>query len=716
MIGRMLDVSAQVLAGPGEDAAISCFAAEVYYADARQKSPVLSMRSASTTQGTVLRVQLDEPVNETFVTVILNASCGSNTSRRYVLLADVPLALATKISTEPTLVVLPSQTTSVAAQAVTPNSENKSPETAKKPKSGKKSAQITGAPKSKQNKSVNEASATTGKARLKLDAMTFLSDRMDSLDMPMLFAPTEDVLLHAKQISSLETDLKTLRKQAAGQDLKLLDLQTQLHDAQSQQIPLWMIYGAALALLVCLLALAWLWQRQRQLSATGHAWWQDPDKNDAPSTVLVSRMPETQPSDFSHTVQTPPVKSSPTVTPVSEKKAPEVDLDITTGSFMLSNAKRSPAETGKAVKGHHLMAEDILDVRQQADFFVSLGQTERALDILCKQISQASEPNPLLHLDLITLYHALGMKSDFSVQRDNFSHYFNCIIPEFAHFTQEDKSLDGYPEVQEDLTRLWPNVQALAYLDACIYRDAQEHEETFDLAAFRDLLTLHALAEVVATETKAPPPKPLHKVKPKKVTAVQEVSTAKPVATPLATPSPKSLPSLPSFPAPAAAPSQKMVTAPSVPEITAPLLSDAELLASLPSIFMDFEVKSASVAPAKKEPLPSLPEAGKIEEPIDTLASGLIPPRVQNSMAEPVRPLALATPAAAPSVGKFEPIAALEAEPEAPTRMLDLDFSNLESSAKETSTETPASPSAAARYATRSRWPVSKKPGKTDLP
>jgi hypothetical protein len=40
--------------------------------------------------------------------------------------------------------------------------------------------------------------------------------------------------------------------------------------------------------------------------------------------------------------------------------------------------------------------EPILDIRQQAEFFVSLGQTDRALHILKKQIDGASQPNPLI--------------------------------------------------------------------------------------------------------------------------------------------------------------------------------------------------------------------------------------------------------------------------------------------------------------------------------
>lgn len=706
LIGRTLDVSVQVQAAPGEEASASCFAADVYYAEAQQKAPLVSMGALSAAPESIalVRIQLDEPVTEAFVTVLLSSRCGSTSSRRYVLLADIPQT--SSATPAPALIVLPVRATqpitdaapsvTVQAQADSTSLKPRIPNPEKAVKPAKKSA-----PKASASKPAQLKEGATGKARLKLDAMAFLSDRMDSLDSPMVFAPTEDTLLHAKQIAGLESDLKNLRKQTASSDLKLLELQTQLQEAQNQQIPMWMIYAGAGVLLSSLLALAWLWQRQRQLSAAKNDWWQDPDKEDEPSTLLASRAPDTRQDGFTHTVQAAPtivLKQAPVAVSTmatAPAAAPAVDLDITTGSFMLSSAKRAtePTDASRSTKGHHLMAEDVLDIRQQADFFVSLGQTERALDILCKQISQADDPNPLLHLDLIALYHALGMKSDFYAQREVFARHFNGTIPEFADFTHESKSLEGYPEVLAELTRLWPNVQAFTYVDACIYRDAQEQGESFDLAAFRDLLTLHALAEVVATETKILPVKAAAPAKPK--------NNAAPIAIVEATSSIAPLPDL-------TIPQQlKRATVPSVESLTAtpvagiPLVSDAELLASLPSAFANFELHPApTVAPVAAQLM--VPDFE-----IDALAE-VETKHDLASLNEPV-PVTFAQ-----TLAVSEPEPEPEPESEVPTRMLDLDFSNLDGVKVVAPSAEPAPSAAAARYATRSRWPVSKKPSKSE--
>jgi len=707
LIGRTLDVAVQVQAAPGEDVSASCFSADVFYAEAQQRVPQVSLGALSPDSAALLRVQLDEPVSETFVTVVLTSRCGSTNSRRYVLLADIPQSPAG--ASAPALIVLPPRATQSVAEVASVGAasvdQRQTAPVAQKPRAVAPENTVKPvkktAVKAVSNKPAQLKAGAIGKARLKLDAMAFLSDRMDSLDSPMVFAPTEDTLLHAKQIAGLESDLKNLRQQTASSELKLLEMQTQLQLSQSQQIPMWMIYAGAAALLISLLALAWLWQRQ--LSAAKNDWWQDPDKEDEPSTLLASRAPDTRQDGFTHTVQAAPtivLTQAPVAVSTmatAPAAAPAVDLDITTGSFMLSSSKRATEQTdaSRSTKGHHLMAEDVLDIRQQADFFVSLGQTERALDILCKHISQANDPNPLLHLDLIALYHALGMKSDFYAQREVFARHFNGTIPEFADFTHESKSLEGYPEVLAELTRLWPNVQAFTYVDACIYRDEQEQGESFDLAAFRDLLTLHALAEVVATETTILPVKAAAPVKPKKnappIAAVEAASSIAP---------------LPDLPIP---PQLKRVTVPPVDALTVapvaniPLVSDAELLASLPSAFANFELHPAPVV----APEPVLAPAPALELDFETEAiAEVVTKHDQSSLNEHV-PVTFAQTL---TVSEPEP----EPESEVPTRMLDLDFSNLDGTKVVAPSAEPAPSAAAARYATRSRWPVTKKPSKNE--
>jgi hypothetical protein len=178
----------------------------------------------------------------------------------------------------------------------------------------------------------------------------------------------------------------------------------------------------------------------------------------------------------------------------------DIDLDLAFSAPMPFDDMDKPAvhlpyETQSI---RHIGLDPILDIRQQVEFFVSLGQTDRAMMILRKQIAEATEPNPLLHLDLLGLYQNLGLIAEFEEQREVFQGLFNTEVPLFAAFNTPTQDLEAYPEVLAELTRLWPKLDVLAFLGHCIFLDNKQiHPGRFSLAAFRDLLILHALADAV---------------------------------------------------------------------------------------------------------------------------------------------------------------------------------------------------------------------------
>jgi hypothetical protein len=367
-----------------------------------------------------------------------------------------------------------------------------------------------------------------GKSVLKLDPLDVLSDRVGASDSFMDFSPAEDALRYNRQIAALESDLKALRVQSASNEKLMLELRTKLLQAEQNEIPAGLVYALLAALLASLLLVLWLW-RARQVDKQAlareapFAWWNTQER-EVPDRVMTTAPPAKQPlgsasqADAMGTEPEAPVSGSVVVpgtakaTQAGPQKVPaafslpdvselDIDLDLAFSEPMtldgvLDNATANvPYETNSI---RHIGLDSILDVRQQAEFFVSLGQTERALEILKKQIAESTEPNPLLYLDLISLYHSLGMKADFREQRDIFQLLFNGVIPDFPAYNLPSRDLESYPEVISVLTRLWPRVDALAFLSACIFHDEyRASRQTYDLAAFKDLLMLHALADAV---------------------------------------------------------------------------------------------------------------------------------------------------------------------------------------------------------------------------
>lgn len=532
VIGRSLDVSAQVQTGAGEDAAASCISAEVFHADVRQSTPAVTVTpaGAGASYSALVRVRSAALVDEPVVTLVLRSNCGSTTTRTYVLLADfqpagqpltptTPPAQGTLAPLAAASVVLP--VAGVLPQAADSPPGNENAVAAEKKLRPSKAAPVasgavlalkpasTGrtAPDRPQRKAADRAPV---KAVLKLDPLDILSDRIDSLDSVMLFAPTGDALKQSHDITALQGDVKSLRDTAARNDALLLELKLKMQQSESQQIPASWFYGLLAVLLLCLGALAWLGLRQRRdnlgtdTRSTSGKTWQDSVQEASPETVLMPR------GGTSPAVGDPSVPFDDTLvvsrSPAGEPKLQDIDLDIDLDAFTQAGPGAVPEPPIEAtVSGmgalHSISVETILDIRQQAEFFVSLGQTDRALRILKKQISDGSEPNPFIYLDLLTLLHSLGLKADFREYRTAFHRNFNGLVPDFPSFHFEGKGLLDYPDALAQLAQDWPQADALMFLDASIFRNPRlQSQLSYDLAAFRDLLMLHALLEAVSTD------------------------------------------------------------------------------------------------------------------------------------------------------------------------------------------------------------------------
>ncbi|PKO59355.1 MAG: hypothetical protein CVU24_15465, partial [Betaproteobacteria bacterium HGW-Betaproteobacteria-18] len=337
-------------------------------------------------------------------------------------------------------------------------------------------------PKTKITRDRKKVIAAPTKSMLKLDPLEILSDRMDTLAAPMLFAPTEDALLQSKQIASLQADIKSMQELAVKNDSTLLELRSQLQQAQAQQTPMTLVYGLIALVVLCLTGLAWLWQGQKKLNTSAHGWWQNP----ADDELAAALHPEeaSPPSGYG---SPPPFANSHPETQTAKWPIP---------------TQANPAER---IRPYKLNPESIQDIRQQADFFVSLGQPQRAIQLLAQQIATTDLPNPLLCLDLLGLYRSAALTTEFDQLRDTCHQHFNVQLPDLATFQQEGQDLTSCPDILVTLTRLWPGEHVQAFMDTCIFLHAKpKFQAAFDLAAFRELLTLHAIAEELQTPGNSP--------------------------------------------------------------------------------------------------------------------------------------------------------------------------------------------------------------------
>ena len=547
LIGQPLELAVQVQLDAGEDLSSLCFDAEVFHADARQDASQVRVLVEAITPGQLanVRVLSSAPVDEPVVTVYLRTGCAQKTSRRYVVLAD----LASEVVAPPTVPV----PRSVAAPAQAPIKPNlppaaavsaKSPATAPaappaaaaSPAKAKRVATLkTVAGRGNDGKrpemkvSIDSAkpapadkkpkpARSGGQSRLKLDPVDLLSDRIANLDSFMTFAPTEDALLNIKKVQKLEADVKAMRDATLKSEASLVDLRARLQKAEASRFPEVAIYGLMALVIACLAGLAWLWNRQRRAAPGSLDWWSD-SSTSAPEALLSGadsfsasaarreKANQTRESRDSGP-GTWPGHAADAVA-LAEPFADRIELtDSAFGGLKRADSADvpmgNPSALAKAALPEHtslvrsLNSDAILDIRHQAEFFVSLGKADQAATLLKKQISESEEPSPFVYLDLLNLLHSLGQKNEFQQYCQDFNLLFNGTVPEFAFFKDEGQDLESYPDVLSRITVVWPTPKVLELIETCIFRDPwAEQNQAFDLAALRDLLLLHAIAHSI---------------------------------------------------------------------------------------------------------------------------------------------------------------------------------------------------------------------------
>jgi hypothetical protein len=137
--------------------------------------------------------------------------------------------------------------------------------------------------------------------------------------------------------------------------------------------------------------------------------------------------------------------------------------------------------------------EELLDLEQQAEFFVVLGQDEAAVDLLVEHLRSTGGGSPLPYLKLLEIHHRRGDNEAYERMRQRFNHRFNAYAPEWSVGLTSGRSLEDYEGVVPRLQQVWARpLDAMAELEALLF--SKSRGELFDLPAYREVLFLYALA------------------------------------------------------------------------------------------------------------------------------------------------------------------------------------------------------------------------------
>lgn len=535
-LGQSLSLVVAVQVEAGENPSTQCFEADVFYGDTRQDAGRVTVSSTlqPNSQSAQVVIASQAPVDEPVVTLYLRAGCENKASRRYVMLAEVaPTAAppAMSASAAPgTLPVGPQARVSDRAAVRTPR------KVAVAPSSDAVASEPLPPPRSQPAAAAKPAPTGERRARLKLAPLDLTQERDPSLKLSgtlaaeegedlqkraraaalwrSLNATPEDAQEAENRRRALETDLKGLHAITAKNRQLLDDMTQRLGEAEAGRYSNPLVYGLLAGLVLCALLIAFVWNRMPRGGLSGAPWWRDEGVGDAFDSAYAARSGTAKKNAAVLTTLQPPGATAivDIDLPVDEPVAPGHPQPQLT-KLSKDTEQAVPNQVASRAAGHvdfgHSMSatllrsvnsKEMLDVRQQAEFFLTLGQHDEAVALLRDSVEACADANPLVFLELLKVLHTLGRKADFDHYRTAFNAIFNGHVPAYATFNESGSGLEAYPQVCQRIVASWPTEEAVSYIENSLVRTRRESGgQDFDLEAFRDLLMLHGVASRIAS-------------------------------------------------------------------------------------------------------------------------------------------------------------------------------------------------------------------------
>ena len=309
------------------------------------------------------------------------------------------------------------------------------------------------------------------------------------------------------RIQSLEAGLAKVGADAQATQQTVAELQARLRLAEGARYRNGLVYilvGTTLLGVLVALALWWLRPRQRR-----RARWFDAQANvqaraggaatrPVPPPQPAPPIPAPATADSGHDWSAHPANALPSTRPatiggleVTTVLGPELSRPVFEAT--------SPGEIAVSVRKNsgELSMEELIDLEQQAEFFVVLGQHEAAIALLDGYMQDGGE-SPLPCLQLLEIHQRCGERPAYDRVRKTFNERFNAHAPDWSSDLHLGRALDAYPQTLARLQSLWTTpLSAMTALDNLLFR-RQAAEETFDFPAYRELLFLYSIAREIS--------------------------------------------------------------------------------------------------------------------------------------------------------------------------------------------------------------------------
>lgn len=552
VLGQPLSVTVPLILESGERLSAECVTAEVVSGESRLPADQVrvQVQPGAAPSEWLARITTTVTIDEPVVEVAVSAGCERRFMRRFTAFADPPGVASALFAGAMTAMpgaasaarppLSPPAATANAPRDLrgTPGANNAGPratprqsaEPAPRPGPVRRSAPAVAAAgagvaagATALSGRVNGATRETEVSRLLLDVGTGGGPRLRmDMEEPLLSTPPSAVaraseagvapapadVAETERLAMLEKTLADLKKQGQLSQQDTAGMRARLAEAESRNRLLPWIFGLLLFALVLAVWLALRVRRQaRELEAAPAQWWAS---GAAPLDERpVGPVPEPAASVAGELVDEPPAPMPPAAPPpprlgaVSAPATWASDLPAESphektaaygGPFGLESASPSALDAAALDPAREVSVEELLDLEQQADFFIALGQEDAAVDLLMSHLRSTGGLSPLPYTKLLEIYKRQGDRGAYERIRARFNRRFNAYAPHWDVGPLQGRALEEYPEVVDYLQSIWSSpIDAMAVLEAMLFRK-DESQELFDLPAYKDVLLLYSLA------------------------------------------------------------------------------------------------------------------------------------------------------------------------------------------------------------------------------
>ena len=533
LLGRPLAISVPAVIDVQEDPSKLCLQADIFYAEQKIDSArvsVVSDKKSPVTLETLISIRANVLVNEPIVSVYLRVGCIQKVERRYVVLADYDFEPNPKSAAVSTF-----GATTITAAPLRGNRSSKLLIDAQQNEVNKSKSSIPNAQQQERQLPAHLASEKSS-SRLKLESLNSTIDLLPKLKLstelntnPAAFTPQErqtalalwralgaqpeTIIRDVEKLQALDLSVRNLRAQTQNSQQVIKDLNDRIKKLSSERYLNTVVYSLSGLLIVVTITLSYLMRRRLFIPNKVNEnipWWH---KNESLDKGWANKVVGSGSSSLASDLDAYPKNQ------VTHKKFPlmATNIDFNTGfsNAHLARGQKTPVAAGSTDSDSHelsserldfsvskinhslrtVKAVELFDVQQQADFFVSLGQYEQAIDVLRSNIGENSQASAVVYLDLFGLYHQLKRQADYYALRVDFNQFFNAKIPDLDLYNDSSRELETYQVVMSRIKLLWNSPKILDIIETSIFKNPDTNSEVFELEAYRELLLLYAVAK-----------------------------------------------------------------------------------------------------------------------------------------------------------------------------------------------------------------------------